>query len=77
MNGIEECEGNTQKYLLPFPDLKNVREGLLSTFFQKLPERMLRICNAVIKAGGGFIDENKIFNFFFIVKCLFLVKIIH
>ena len=38
---------------------------------------MPKIYKAVIKAGGGFIDKNKIgfFMVIFIVKCLFFIKI--
>lgn len=43
-----------------FQSLTNAWEGLPSTFFEKLLKRMPRICKAVIKARGGFIDEDKI-----------------
>ena len=52
-----------------FQCLKNTWEGLLSTFFQNYFERMLKICKAVIKAGGGFIGENKIWCY-----CTFFLK---
>ena len=55
-----------ESFLLPknkrklFQSLTNAWEGLPSTFFEKLLKRMPRICKAVIKARGGFIDEDKI-----------------
>ena len=48
-------------------------------FFQKLLERILRICKVVIKANGSLTDENKIWCFYMIIfffsKCLFFIKI--
>ena len=36
------------------------RESLLPRYFCKLPERMLRICSAVINNNGTFFDEKEI-----------------
>jgi hypothetical protein len=42
----------------------NSFKTVVKVFLMKLVERMQRVCNAVIKAKGGYFEESKTLNIF-------------
>ncbi|KAF7662417.1 hypothetical protein LDENG_00236000 [Lucifuga dentata] len=55
---VQSKHPGNEKELLEF--LKSTWESLPGIDFQKLQQRMPRICVAVIKARGGYFDETKV-----------------